>query len=116
MCRVLNVVGSIWRLAANVKSVSLANYRIFRIFEIRHLVYMFIPNIVKCNNFDKINESFLHAMFLITVVTAFCVYLSNQNDVVKTMISSKEQLKIPWCSISSINVVIKGVARMTGPS
>ena len=55
-------------------------------------------------------------MFLITVVTAFCVYLSNQSDVVKTMISSKEQLKIPWCSISSINVVIKGVARMTGPS
>ena len=115
MCRVLNVVGSIWRLAANVKSVSLANYRIFRIFEIRH-VYMFIPNIVKCNNFDKINESFLHTMFLITVLTAFFVYLSNQNDVVKTMISSKEQLKIPWCSISYINVVIKGVARMTGPS
>ena len=104
MCRVLNVVGSIWRLAANVKSVSLANYRIFRISEI-------IRNIVKCNYFDKINESFLHAMFLITVVTAFCVYLSNQSDVVKTMISSKEQLKIPWCSISSINVVIKGVAR-----
>ena len=75
-----------------------------------------IRNVVKCNDFDKINESFLHAMFLITVVTAFCVYLSNQNDVVKTMISSKEQLKMPWCSISSINVVIKGVASMTGPS
>ena len=48
----------------------------------------------KYNNFEKTNESFLQVKFLITVGTAFCVYLSNQNDVVKTMISSKQQLKL----------------------
>ena len=50
-------------------------------------------------------------MFLINVGTAFCV--CNQIEVVKTMISSKQQLKIPWCFIPLINVVFQGVARMT---
>ena len=65
----------------------------------------------KCNDFDETNESFLYAMFLINVGTAFCV--CNQIEVVKTMISSKQQLKIPWCFIPLINVVFQGVARMT---